>query len=110
MGNGDKHGTCAVPCEALDVRLKEIWSCLRDKVTSKVFFMLIIPLFGFVVVVIGGAQWAIYEKVNEIKTEMAIHTQQMIYAQGLLNSHIEIDAERHKEINREMEKYHPWRK
>jgi len=82
----------------MDKRLNDIWTCLRQKVTNKTFFALIIPLFGFIVLVVRGAQWAIYEAVSEIKTEIAVHTEQMEYLQESVN-----------DIDEKIEGYHPWR-
>ena len=110
VSSNQNNAICAVPCEAMDTRLAAVWTCLRAKVTTKVFFSLIIPLFGFVVIVIGGAQWAIYEKVNEIKTEMAVANEHMTAVQVRMDAHILFDATRHHDMEEEMERFHPWRK
>jgi len=102
----EKH-ECDVPCKAINGKLVEVWVALREKVTNRTFFSLIIPLWAFCVIVIGGAQWAIYQKVNDIKTGIAVHVAQIQALHDVLDAHIDLDFKRTKYLDEKIERRHP---
>jgi hypothetical protein len=75
--------TCAVPCKPIDDRLREVMSlmetkfqqlmsCVKSKVSAKLFFWAFGGLAFFTVVVIGGFQWKILDKVSAINTSVQV--------------------------------------
>jgi len=71
---------CETPCKATDKEFGEIWTCLRGKVTQRLFFWVVGALAFFSVVVIGGSLWEIRDDLGLIKTELAV-----IRAQAQMN-------------------------
>jgi len=63
---------CSVPCPPLDKKLNDIWSCVKSKTPQKLFYWVVGGLIFFTVVIIGGAQWKIVEKVGIISTDVKV--------------------------------------
>ena len=63
---------CEVPCKPVDDKLAEIWGGIRSKASIRLVLTLFGIIFGFCVVVLGGFQWQIYEKVSNINTKISI--------------------------------------
>ena len=104
----EKQDGCEVPCKVVDNELKAVWNCLRQKVTLRLFIAIIIPLFAFVVVIIGGAQWAIYDKVNEIKSITMVHAEQLESMERRIDARVLVDYERYLELKKRVDNYHPY--
>lgn len=63
---------CEVACKPVDDKLAEIWTGVRAKASTRLVLTLFGIIFGFCVIVLGGAQWKIFEKVSDINTKISV--------------------------------------
>ena len=105
---------CTVPCKPISDKLDVIEECSRKKVPMKIF----LPFAGFVLLGIGGAQWAIVEKVGAINTNLAVltstvaETKSDIRQDRILSNHMDkrIRELELRESSRHPEYFNQWNK
>ena len=62
---------CEVPCKTVDDKLADIWTGVRSRASTRLVLTLFGIIFTFCVIVIGGAQWKIVEKISNIELKIS---------------------------------------
>lgn len=97
---------CSVPCEPIDKKLTAIQKCATGKVTNKLYYWSFGGLCFFVIIIIGGGQWKMLDKINKIDTNVQVMNATVQSTDYLLKTHID-DAkhlfERHDDRLRTLE-------
>ncbi len=112
-GERRKHPPkCTVPCEPIDKKLSDIKRCIEGKTPQKLFYWVVGGLSAFVIIVIGGAQWTLVDKISEINVNTKVAVEKIIHIKERVNEHAVMDDGRHeryendiRRIERDLYKY-----
>ena len=92
--SGEERRNCVVPCKAIADEIKEIGKCVKSKVSIRWFY----ALTCFVVVIIGGSQWAIVDRLGRIETSVAVMASEALESKAALYRHAILDKEQSERI------------
>jgi len=95
--------TCSVPCKPIDDKLSAIEECVKSKTPQKLFYWAVGGIAAFVVLVIGGAQWKIVEKVNKIDTNVQVMQVTVNATQQGLDKHLSFSGTASREIEKRLD-------
>jgi len=84
-------------------RLEKIEDCIKRKVSMKLVMWLFGGLSLFTVVIIGGAQWTIIDRIGKIETHTAVMAISISQAKIVLNNH-RLATDQHEIRIRQLEK------
>jgi hypothetical protein len=80
--------TCDVPCKAIDDKLSSIEKCIKSKTPQTLFYWAVGGIAVFVVIVIGGAQWKMFDTIKSIDTNVKVMNVTVTSTQYSLNTHM----------------------
>jgi len=93
---------CTVPCKPISDKLDKIENCTRSKAPFKFVLWLFGGLAFFVVVIIGGTQWTIIDRIGKIETSTAVMAAAITETQNALVIHRN-ETDRHNDRIRSLE-------
>ena len=85
---------CEVPCKAIANELREIAKCVKSKVPIRLFIWIISGLSFLIVVIIGGTQWTIVDRIGKIEISTALLASEITETRSAVNRHEIRDEDR----------------
>jgi len=94
----DPPFTCSVPCKAIDLKLdaisKRLDSQMREHMPRKMFMWLFGGLSAFTVIIIGGMQWQMNNRISSISSTTKILEAKIEYVSYSMDKFITITNQR----------------
>ena len=111
VGESHEVRSCIVPCKPILEwqrehlkEMKELQACVKGKTSQAQFRWIIGGIVFFMVVVMGGAQWAIVKNMGDISTSIQVVSKSVSNMADKVNYHIYTDDARHIRTEEKIDK------